>query len=112
MNFWIKFVVFSLLLRIFDQLFDSVRYAKWEVILLTSLTLTLVGITADKLIVPIFGNLASTLMGYVGITIIIWGIAWLAPGSHVPFKVALLMAVPAAMLEYILHRFVSPRIRY
>lgn len=112
MNFLIKLFAFSLLLWTADQWFDDIYYPSWFAVLTTSLALTVTGVVADKRIVPVFGNALSTFAGYFGIALIVWAMAWLLPGSHVRVANAFVISLPAAIMEFFLHRYVSPGVRH
>jgi hypothetical protein len=109
MNGWIKIFSFSLFLWMADRVSPQITYPSYLPLLATAFVLTCTGLIADRLIVPALGNIPSTLLGLVGISLIIWGVAWLWPGVHVPLLYAFLISLPMGIIEFILHRYVSPK---
>lgn len=75
-------------------------------ILATATILTSVGAVADLVIVPKLGNLPSLMLGFPGMTSIIWGTAKLWPRTNVSLAQAATLALMAAPIEYTLHKMV------
>jgi hypothetical protein len=109
MNGWIKIVSFTLLLWIADRVSPQISYPSLLPLFATAFLLTCTGLIADRLIVPVFGNLPSTVMGLIGITLIIWGIGCLWPGVHISLTASFLTALPMGLIEFLLHRYVTPK---
>lgn len=103
-NLVLKLIGYTLILYFIEFLYPAL-YPTFSPILLTSVVLTLVGSAADWTVLPRMGNLRALSLGWLGMTIIIWGVAQLWPGTHVPIGDAIIMALCLGPLEYALHRW-------
>ncbi|MCF8563964.1 YndM family protein [Alicyclobacillus tolerans] len=105
MNASFKFAGYSAVLLFADTLAPNLYSSLWPVFF-TVLVLTAVGTIGDLTILRKFGNLPSLLLGFPGMTFIVWIVPMFWAGTHVSFGSAILVALVILPIEYVLHRYV------
>ncbi|MCL6452594.1 MAG: hypothetical protein K6T78_03080 [Alicyclobacillus sp.] len=83
------------------RLYGSLTYAA-----ITVGVLTLIGLMADLVVVPVLGNVPALLLGYPVMVAIIWFVASWGADNHVSWLDAVVMALFLGPWEFLLHRMV------
>jgi len=93
--------VFAIADTLVPQLYGSLVYAA-----ITVAVLTLIGLMADLVIVPILGNIWSLVVGYPAMVLLTWFVASWSVSNHVTLVDAMVVALFLGPWEYFLHRIV------
>ncbi|QQE77505.1 DUF2512 family protein [Alicyclobacillus sp. SO9] len=104
-NLLIKLILFTAVLYVEQVLFPGLYQSIWPVIV-TAIVLSGVGVTADLILVPPFGNLPALAMGWFGMTFIIWFVGLWYSSAAISLVTAWFMSTGLAPIEYILHRYI------
>ncbi len=103
MNFLLKMVIYMTVLHGVHLLLDGMDYSTALAPVGVAFFLAAVGHFADRWVLPLLGNLLSTLAGGSFMVAVIWSSQFLFPGSHVRFPVALLAGAVLGGVEYRMH---------
>lgn len=104
-NLVLKLLGFGTVLLFGTYLLEK-EYFSIGPVVLTVLTLTVIGVVADYVVVPRAGNLPSLLLGFPAMTVIIWAIAHLYPPTRITLATAVVMALFLGPIEYALHQMI------
>ncbi|MCL6516254.1 DUF2512 family protein [Alicyclobacillus sp.] len=105
-----KLVLFSLVLSAARVLWPDLYPSAWPLVL-TVLVLTVTGVIGDATLVVRYGNVPPLLIGFFGMTAILWGVARLWPATHMTLERAVTVTLALGVVEFFLHRYVLSAIR-
>jgi len=101
MNFILKMILFPLI--IYLATFSSGASLPLLVVLGLAVILVLIGITAEPIFLPIFGNLISSLMGTAFIIFSLWVTPKLTGAGFFSLETAIITGLVLGMVEFTLH---------
>lgn len=100
-----KMVFYSLLVSAASALWPDL-YPSWVPAACTVLVLTAIGVIGDATLVARYGNVPPLVIGFFGMTAILWGLARLWPAAHMTLDRAIAIAIALGAVEFFLHRYV------
>ncbi|MGD8191289.1 DUF2512 family protein [Brevibacillus ginsengisoli] len=106
-NFLYKLIVFPSILYGGTLLFpEYVFWGSWLVIACLAGLFLVIGLVADETILPLFGNVKSTVMGFVFMTGVIWLVPLLFQPTCVTLMGALIVGGMLGLAELIMHQWI------
>lgn len=93
--------VFAIADTLVPHLYGSLTY-----VAITVVVLTLIGLMADLVVVPVLGNVPSLLCGYPAMVVVTWFVASWSVTNHVTLVSAIVIGLFLGPWEYFLHRIV------
>ncbi len=106
-NFVYKLLVFPAILYGGSRLFpDLVWFGSPLPMLSLAGLFLLIGLVADETILPLFGNVKSTIQGFVFMTAVLWGSPYLFSDVSVSFLGAFLLGLMLGLAELLMHQWI------
>ena len=101
MNFLFKVILFPLI--IYLATFSNFVALPPLILLVLSTFLIIIGIIAEPIVLPVFGNLISTLMGTFFIIFSLWITPVLTGRGYFKLEAAIVVGVILGIIEFTLH---------
>lgn len=106
-NFVYKLVVFPSIIFLSSFLFPYwISFQNLLPIVSLSGLFLLIGIIADETILPLFGNIKSTLQGFLFMTAVVWLSGWVFPSATVHVWGALIAGTMLGIAELLMHQWI------
>lgn len=106
-NFIYKLLVFPTIIYGCSILFpEFIFFGSGIVIFYLAGLFLLIGVVADETILPLFGNVKSTLQGFVFMTGVIWLVPFLFQPTYVSWTGALIVGSMLGLAELMMHQWI------
>lgn len=106
-NFVYKVVFFpAILFALARWAPQAIAFESWWPIAVISALFVCVGVVADELILPVFGNMKATSQGFVFMSVVLWLAPYVFAGVRVTAGGALLAGLVLSLAEFGMHGWI------